>query len=591
MGYYEDTFVDSGAQQAPAIPNSGATPDIPATAMAAGNGVQQETALQQVGAINPPAPAPQAPTPMPQAPTGVSNWERLSGILSLLGAAVTEARQPPSMKTGAPALMREKVLAEWRDTADRQALAYIGQLRNLAVTDPTRASQAMDEFLAKGTQASIMGGMSAKTMQVAMATQTEFRRGMVMPRLLAGLPSPGTSPRMAFLRGSLEAMGPEAFLHLDALTKIMSAIPERAAPNYTISSSKEHGIWAINPANPTDRTQILKPGEAMDMHQFLAMGPDSVGTRLLKSGNDPEKLWRDMNSSDLVVREKAINSITQGLVGTDKQHRLSETGFGQEVNVALGRMRVNPLDVSNALMSSDPARTVWASGVLSDVSKALETQKEMDRRAFAIAQAQAQLQVQKETPIGMAFKEKAHQWVDKEALQGKEVQAGGRPKVVALNVGTPFQDAMRTGINLSDEQYKDLKTMQQAHSLLDGLDKTLNRLFTTNSPALTAYRAGKLKLQSFSDSNPDAALLKASAGQLYSLASAFGAGTGRALSDRDIAVINSMVNLGFIQTQASSQARMRTVRRVITNAERIAAGVDPIHDKPPATLTGSWETH
>ena len=259
--------------------------------------------------------------------------------------------------------------------------------------------------------------------------------------------------------------------------------------------------------------------------------------------------------------------------------------------VALGRMKVNPLDVSGAMMSGDPARQVWAAGLLENVAKAAETRREMDRRALAMATATAQLQVQKETPIGMAFKEKAHQWLDKEALQGKAVQEGGRPVMKSLDVGTQFQDAMRKGINLSDEQFKDMKTMQNAHSILNGLEQTMTRLFTTNSPSLAAFRAGRLKLQGLLDSNPDVARLKASAGQLYALASAFGAGTGRALSDKDMAIILDMVNLGYLQTRASSEARMNAVRRIVLNSERIAAGVAPLPESPVPALKGTWDRY
>jgi len=583
---YEDTYEG----EAPTVPTSAAAPEVPPTAVIPGSQVQQQTALQQTGAIRPPAAA--APTATPTPPSGVSNWERISGILSILGAAVQDIQRPPQAKTGGAAIARQRVMEEWRATGDRQAIAYIGQLRNLAITDPTKASQAMDAFMAKATVAGAMSGLSPQVMNAAMGTQTEFRRGMVMPRLLEGIKEPpGGSPRIAFLKGALQALGPEGFLQLDSLTKIMSAIPEKVAPSYKIISSKEQGIVAINPLT-LEKVQIVKPGEALDMAQFMAMGPESVGSRLLKAGKDPERLWRDMNSQDPVVRETAINAITEGLVATGKEHRLSETGFGQEVNVALGRMKVNPLDVSAALTSTDPARMVWASGVLADVSKALDARKDMDRRAMTIAQAQSTLQVQKETPIGMAFKEKAHQWVEKGALQGPKVQAGERPKLVPLNVGTTFEAAMREGVNLSDDQYKDLKTMQQAHSLLDGLEKTVASVFTTNSGSLAAFRAGKLKIQGLLDSNPDVALLKASAGQLYALASAFGAGTGRALSDKDMIIIQDMVNLGYLQTQASSAARMKAVRRVVTNAERIAAGVDPIHEAPPTgPLKGKWDTY
>ena len=561
----------------PSQPALAPSPVIP------GSEVQRATAIQATGGL---------PKPPSEGP---STWQRIAAIAAMLGQAAGDIHRPPGQKVGAAGIMKvgQDIAAQWRETADRQAMAYLVQLRSLSMTEPTKASAALEDFMGRASAAGATGALSPQVMNMALQLQTELRRGQVVPGLLRALPGDTTSPRLNFLRGALTNMGPDAFLHLDEIMKITNVIPETSVPEYALKGTPEQGIWAINPKNPfTDKMQIVAPGTDLNQGEFLRLGVDSVGGKLLKSGRDPNTLWRDLNSTDMATKAQAMTEIAKGLVQEQKDRSLSTTGFGQEVNTALGRLAVNPLEVHDAMTSGDPARQVWAASLLEDIAKSQGVRKEMERRATATATAMAQLDVLKKTPIGMVFKEKAHQWVEKEALIGAKAQAGGRPVLKQLDVGTEFEQATRKGVNLSDEQFTAIKTAQSAMATLDDFERTFEQVFTTNNKFVAAYRAGKMTLSQFVDSNPGAAQLKAHGAGLFQLATSLGTGSARYISDKDMAIISGTAKLDFLQTNQNAKIRVATIRRSLLNAERIAVGLDPLAPPPLVkSLPGTIERY
>src|SRR3990167_9259882 len=120
--------LDNPVVEFPSQPALAPSPVIP------GSEVQRATAIQATGGL---------PKPPSEGP---STWQRIAAIAAMLGQAAGDIHRPPGQKVGAAGIMKvgQDIAAQLRETADRQALAYLVQLRSLSMTEPTKASAALE---------------------------------------------------------------------------------------------------------------------------------------------------------------------------------------------------------------------------------------------------------------------------------------------------------------------------------------------------------------------------------------------------------------------------------------------------------------
>lgn len=81
---------------------------------------------------------------LPAPPVGVMDWrDKLSQVMTLVGAGLGDVYRPPGLKTNAALKEVEQMMAMRDEKAARQAMGYIARLQAFAMGNPAKAQDAM----------------------------------------------------------------------------------------------------------------------------------------------------------------------------------------------------------------------------------------------------------------------------------------------------------------------------------------------------------------------------------------------------------------------------------------------------------------